>query len=985
MRLFWRLTLTLLLAAGEAQVVARDAVAEEAKDLRTTPAFLWGYGFGAKPRLPFVADVNHDGFADLVCVYPPGDAIIDVALNGRGVKSLGGRAALHGFGKNCLTAGVGELDGTPGADVVGVFGNGEVRVAHSFKDDKFPANDLWAKLLILPKEPTLAVTDFNGDKRNDVLIADRDGSLTLLLNPKSLHKPAPILTALPHRSCARLVAADLDGNGRTDVVWADARGNVWRAEIVVRRETSFCLSPRPLRVAAKDVAPPALAVGDGDGDGRADLLLGSQLFRFAQRGRADVVDLPEVHRQARNVVCSLGDMNGDRRADVVLFRRDDDRNTGSDILVCLTYRRNDPDPDSDGLHEWAEIALGTDPLRRDTDGDGLLDGWEANGINGLNLPDLGANPRHKDVFVYVQRFEDVSEDHVKREMQRVVEFYAHLPVDNVDGRRGIALHPIFLPPLSVKEHGNKSWWENGDKFLPKEHRAVCHWMQVTNSGGGQSAMMGVMGSCGAHGLYATFLHEFGHQLGLDHTGQWTPAWCPLYTSLMNYAYSYQLNGKASDIRYSTGEFAATVLNETHLSEKLPYPYEKVKFLEGPPYRYKLKADGDVTWIDWNRNGVFDTAPVRADINYGYSTSGGDRKFLGDTTIAAPFLCALNDKLFLFYVREGGTLVMRTYEGAEKWSDATDITTGVIGDPVAASDGKEIHLFYPVSDGIVYRHGVPPQWSEATLIPDTQGQSPSAVFYRGKVILFCHTDAKSEVTYRVIHREGESPAESDGRARFLPSHQFRRSVALPARSLGVISTVPPGATVDPLKDELLVGTAQDQDAQRPSRYQVRRFIWESDEKGLVQRSMEWVGGESGGERGSRRPVLIFETSPDVGPEGRLHYIVAGMISDQDPKACYYDCMTIADKTYNNGWLTKRYYDEWTQSASAPAACWFANDIVLASRWFGDAPAAKNNGLYVAHFGLGIQSEPMGDFDDVGFIGRYGLERSILWLGVMPKGG
>jgi hypothetical protein len=967
-RLGAKLTLTLFLAAGVAQA--------EDEHLRTTPAFLWGYGFGAKPRFPFVADVNHDGFADLVCVYPLGDAIIDVALNGRGVKSLGGHAALHGFGKNCLAAGVGELDGLPGADVVGVFGNGEVRVAHSYQDGKFSTNDLWAKLVILPQAPTIAVADFDGNRRNDVLIADQDGSLTLLLNDKPSPKPAPILTTLPHRSCARLVAADFDGNGRTDIVWADDKGNAWRTEIIGGRDIPLRLLPRPFRLAGKNFSPSELAVGDVDGDGRADLLVGSQVFRFVKKGHADVVDLPALPRQAQNAgEYRLADMNGDRRADVIFFRRDDDRNAGSDILVCLTYNKDDPDPDSDGLPEWAEIALGTDPLRRDTDGDGLLDGWEANGVNGLNLPALGANPRHKDIFVCVQRFEDVNEEHVKREMQRVVEFYAHLPVDNVDGKRGIALHPIFLPPMSVKEHGSKGWGENGDKFLPKEHRAVCHWMQITNSGGGQSAMMGVMGSCGAHALYATFLHEFGHQLGLDHTGQWSPAWCPLYTSLMNYAYSYQFNGKGSDIHYSTGEFAATVLNETSLSEKLPYPYDKVKFLEGPPYRYKLKADGNVTWIDWNRNGVFDTAPVRADINYGYSTSGGNRKFLGDNTIAAPFLCALNDKLFLFYVREGGALVMRTYQGSEKWSDATDITTGVIGDPVAASDGKEIHLFYPVSDGIVYRHGIPPKWSEATLIPHSKGQSPSAVFYQGKVILFCHTDAKSDVTYRVILREGEAPAE--------PAEGRGRSLALPARNLGLTSTVPPGATVDTLKNELLVGTAQDQDEKRPTRYQVRRFVWESDEKGLTQRSLEWVGGESGGERGSRRPVLLFETSPDVGPEGRLHYIVAGMISDQDPKACYYDCMTISDKTYNNGWLTKRYYDEWTQSASAPAACWFNHDIVLASRWYGDAPASKNNGLYVAHFGLGIQSEPMGDFDDVGFIVRYGLERSILWLGEMPK--
>ena len=37
---------------------------------------------------------------------------------------------------------------------------------------------------------------------------------------------------------------------------------------------------------------------------------------------------------------------------------------------------DDPDPDSDGLSTAEEIRLGTDPLKADTDGDQLLDGWE---------------------------------------------------------------------------------------------------------------------------------------------------------------------------------------------------------------------------------------------------------------------------------------------------------------------------------------------------------------------------------------------------------------------------------------------------------------------------------------------------------------------------------------------------------------------------------------------------------------------------------
>ncbi|MBI2441692.1 MAG: hypothetical protein HYV35_10010, partial [Lentisphaerae bacterium] len=43
------------------------------------------------------------------------------------------------------------------------------------------------------------------------------------------------------------------------------------------------------------------------------------------------------------------------------------------------------DTDGDGLSDWREVALGTNPYDPDSDNDGLLDGWEvAHGLNPLN-------------------------------------------------------------------------------------------------------------------------------------------------------------------------------------------------------------------------------------------------------------------------------------------------------------------------------------------------------------------------------------------------------------------------------------------------------------------------------------------------------------------------------------------------------------------------------------------------------------------------
>ena len=81
--------------------------------------------------------------------------------------------------------------------------------------------------------------------------------------------------------------------------------------------------------------------------------------------------------------------------------------------------------------------------------------------------------------------------------------------------------------------------------------------------------------------------------------------------------------------------------------------------------------------------------------------------------------------------------------------------------------------------------------------------------------------------------------------------------------------------------------------------------------------------------------------------------------------------------SDGWLTRRYYDERTQSRSSPGACFFKGELIFASRWRGDAPGWRDNDLFVGFAGRGIETAPMGDFDDIGFIKTYGLAHSILY--------
>ena len=91
--------------------------------------------------------------------------------------------------------------------------------------------------------------------------------------------------------------------------------------------------------------------------------------------------------------------------------------------------------------EW---QLGTDPANPDTDGDGLLDGWEVYGVNGIDLRAKHASPLHKDIFVEM--------DYMRRQtaanglapnnavLKRIALIYANSPLSNPDGRDGINIH-----------------------------------------------------------------------------------------------------------------------------------------------------------------------------------------------------------------------------------------------------------------------------------------------------------------------------------------------------------------------------------------------------------------------------------------------------------------------------------------------------------------------------------------------------------------
>ena len=248
----------------------------------------------------------------------------------------------------------------------------------------------------------------------------------------------------------------------------------------------------------------------------------------------------------------------------------------------------------------------------DTDGDGLPDDWETNGvtIDGVfvDLPAMGANPLHKDIFVHADwMWPDPARPGVvfkpeRRAIKIGIDAFAIAPLENPDHRPGVNLH-VDLGPTSVLSYvtgatttwgalsragevpfqatlgsfnPNKTYnWSAVDAvkalhFLPAKRSAVFHYALFANNfspeqNGGISRGLNAADFIVTLGDWyepggtlleqaGTFMHELGHNLGLHHGGADDVNNKPNYLSIMNYSFQdvgvFQSNGLQRSFDYS---------------------------------------------------------------------------------------------------------------------------------------------------------------------------------------------------------------------------------------------------------------------------------------------------------------------------------------------------------------------------------------------------------------------------------------------------
>jgi hypothetical protein len=266
------------------------------------------------------------------------------------------------------------------------------------------------------------------------------------------------------------------------------------------------------------------------------------------------------------------------------------------------------------------VVLGTVGCPGDADCDGIPDEWELHGVyvtNGnqvtfVDLPAMGANPLHKDIFLEIDYMVQpglFGHTHKPKAaaLQRVIQAFANAPVSNPDGTTGIHIHidagsDTIMNPVTGELWGNRSQSEalahqdqlgsdsydwtgfdvlKGDHFNQARSKVFhycvfAHNIMGTTSGIARDipssdfivALGGWTDSVGTDLEQAgTLMHELGHNLGLQHGGSDGTNHKPNYLSIMNYSFQtrgLRIGGSDGHIDYS--RFQLPSLDENLLDE-----------------------------------------------------------------------------------------------------------------------------------------------------------------------------------------------------------------------------------------------------------------------------------------------------------------------------------------------------------------------------------------------------------------------------------
>ena len=281
---------------------------------------------------------------------------------------------------------------------------------------------------------------------------------------------------------------------------------------------------------------------------------------------------------------------------------------------------------------------------KDTDKDGLPDTWERTKTpTGVDLKQLGASWRHKDVFVEIDFQKGISRSVVScAELDRLYNAFKNAPLTNPDKKKGVRLHLDAGKTCGSRKYnlgGSSGFSVSGcanpssnSSGLKAKRLRVFHIASVVNGiCGGPAGQAGttdfLVAVHGGGGFAHVFMHELGHVFGLDH-GSPVNSFSVMSKVLSRYP------SRAQAIDYN--RFRIEALDESALSEVnglqssaageayLSGFYPQFFCLNGGTPVYSTPESGASANVDFNCGGYpfwmppasqwIDPTPVSADIS-----------------------------------------------------------------------------------------------------------------------------------------------------------------------------------------------------------------------------------------------------------------------------------------------------------------------------------------------------------------------------------
>ena len=594
----------------------------------------------------------------------------------------------------------------------------------------------------------------------------------------------------------------------------------------------------------------------------------------------------------------------------------------------------------------------------DDDSDGLLNGWEQHGFGPLNPETHRCDPKHSDIIICFRIRPGMTDETVKPTIDRLKKFYADMPFKNPDGKQGLNLIPIILPPHpDDKGQDYIAFYEKG---MLLEWRGLAHGVFVSNSpgGGGQANRPDW---CGTGYNWFTIAHEVGHQLGLPHEPLGFGLGSPFHTSLMNYDYSYQLDGDGEKVRFSFGEFASLKMSEDDLDEVLPFGIDQLKFLSNRPHYFSLKSLGkSKTSVDWNRNGVHSETHVRANINDGYSV-GLSSNIKSKKVAGAPVL--VTDGKTLYMVAPVSEFMNETSPSKDHPATATlfridgkkCVEVKKLSDP-AAVKGDISAVIYQGKLEICYQGSSGTDWAKFQLGTDISqidgilgiGDVRESIPTKLNVVNLPASDGALVVTPKGViqlHTERKSGAGHFG--------GWMENIAK--------STKPAAGVWNPVRKVLAVAYVEDTEKLKGL---IKIIEVDPFKKMIVSKAPITVGGEKSPAQTSAKPVIFFDSLSST-----YRVLVKGRYDDPHQPGLNYMCRQIASR---EGWWIKMMGNEWANSRSVASAVEFEGDMAYAYRWYG---GGEDGMAWISKRASGIEKGIITDFDEVEFIFRKGLRDSL----------